>query len=216
VRYFSLVLTFILLMGLGVVFYFKILGSSKEDRTVSANQPLMEKKIIEDVENKKASGSGNDLSGKDSENFTFYTTLTKDMKVSLIDPTKELKRDRTTAKVQIENLPKKTKSPAIEETVVKETDKIYTASASDKEIKKPASSTYSVQLSAFSKFESAENFLRDLKKKGFNPYIVASNSLSDKTKYKVRLGRFKNIDAAISESVKINSKENLKSFLVKE
>jgi cell division septation protein DedD len=203
-RSISLLLAGLLVVGFAAIFYF----NKSESDVVSALavekiNPSVEKIIVEHVATAREQKTPAVVSN-DTDNFTFYKTLTHNYKKPAFDPSTVLKREESA------------KIPIRETSVSKsEPDKPDNENPRS-DLNSDKNSSYSIQLASLSDFSRAENLAKELEGKGYKTFIIASNAKTDKGIYKVRTGKYKDLAEAKAQAAKLNSKENLTAFVVKE
>lgn len=78
---------------------------------------------------------------------------------------------------------------------------------------KPFKGIFVVQIGAFNDLSNAKAFRKKLEEKGYNAYIIFSESENKKDPYKVCVGKFINKKDAENFSNEINRNENTKSYV---
>ena len=203
-KFASLILAFVLLGVFAFLFYVNMFRKPKLEKKKATNPAAVEELIFKNARKDNAN-TKEEPSGSD-EKFTFYKTLpTGSKQTSIADP------DTNEAKIkEIPTRPQQSKAD-MDEPREAQVDKDKTVS----EAKNFTRWLYSVQLISFSTFERADNFSKEMNKKGYGTFISASNYSKD-VLYQVKTGKFDDYQKAKSLSDRINAKENLKSIVVKQ
>ena len=170
------------------------------------------------------------------EDFTFYKTLTEkgDKTVSIELKTKQRPEEPTPAKKEQEGLPagegKTVKEDAAKSNGVKSErhappqlkppaprPQPQTAKKEELSAKAPASKLrYTIQVGSYPEKAMADDEARNMKKKGYAAFVVATD-LSDKGKwFRVRIGSFASKQSAEKLSKELKSKEGIDGFITAE
>lgn len=145
--------------------------------------------------------------------FGFYVGKTT------TDTTKEIRIVTVPAETEI--VKKEVKETALKtvaekpEVPVKAPAAIQTTSVNTHYPKEKDSSTYSLQVGAFSKRKDAEALQQKFKGRGYSAYLLRTISEGGKAVYKVRLGRFSNKKDAEVLALKLSKVENIEAFITR-
>jgi len=85
-----------------------------------------------------------------------------------------------------------------------------------KDEKKPEAApdlTYTIQLGSFQNGDVAKAFSDSLSGKGYDAHIVKIEVAGKGTVYRVRIGRYKNIEDAQKVAAELEKKENISAFI---
>jgi cell division septation protein DedD len=82
--------------------------------------------------------------------------------------------------------------------------------------KNPLKGIFIIQAGTFSDFSHAKSLRKRLDDRGFNAYIILSESKNGQNLYKVCMGKFINKEDADTLSKKINNRENMQTFVTLE
>jgi len=164
------------------------------------------------------------------EDFTFYKSLTEKGEKTVSVDLKPKPRSDEPAPTKKEGEPatagEAVKKPAAEKPAAGRTDPAprpaqtkTPAPAAKKEPAAPAASSkvrYTVQVGAYPEKAMAEEEVRNMKRRGYAAFLVATNIPDKGIWYRVRIGSFANKDAAEKLANDLKAKEGTASFVTAE
>jgi len=164
------------------------------------------------------------------EDFTFYKSLTEKGEKTVSVDLKPKPRSDEPAPPKKEGEPaaagEAVKKPAAEKPAVSRTDQAprpaqtkNPAPAAKKEPAAPAASArvrYTVQVGAYPEKAMAEEEVRNMKRRGYSAFLVATNIPDKGTWYRVRIGSFANKEAAEKLAGELRAKESMEGFVTTE
>ena len=77
----------------------------------------------------------------------------------------------------------------------------------------PAKAKYTLQVGAFNNPQEAQQLVNQLKKKGYDAYLVTGSAAAKGTLHRVRIGYFQNLQEARQFALTFEKKENLKPII---
>ena len=164
------------------------------------------------------------------EDFTFYKSLTeRGEKTVSVDLKPKPRSDEPVppTKAGVPAAPGEAiKKPAAEKPAVSRTDQAprpaptkTPAPAAKKEPAAPAASSkvrFTVQVGAYPEKAMAEEEVRNMKRRGYSAFLVATNIPDKGTWYRVRIGSFANKETAEKLANELKAKEETASFVTAE
>lgn len=105
----------------------------------------------------------------------------------------------------------------LKETTVKLQNSVSSRTAPSEKVSKTneAAGSYSLQLSSFQDRQEAEMFMKKLRESGMKPYMMPANIPGRGVWFRVRLGRFKSWEEALSAKEEFEKKQKMIAYVFK-
>lgn len=160
----------------------------------------------------KKEAEKNSQKGTSPDSYTSFFEMVKGRKNELMEDIKDIKE-----KVEPLTQNAKTKPATAPTDKVSEKKIPETLPQTSKDEKKteatPTDLTYTIQLGSFQNGEVARAFSDSLSGKGYDAHIVKIEVAGKGTVYRVRIGKYKNIEDAQKVAAELEKKENISAFI---